>query len=117
MFLARPAERCPPAPTWDGLLRVPFAQKDAAKALGAAWDNARRVWVVPPTLRARRADFRQWDTDAQAQPVLPAEAQHALELKRACITRELAHALYGSQALPPGWSAPPRSSPAAASSQ
>ena len=70
MFLARPAQ-APVITTWDGVLRVPFAQKDAAKALGAAWDNARRLWVVPPTLRLRRADFRQWDTDAQASAVLP----------------------------------------------
>jgi len=99
---------------WDGVLRVPFAQKDAAKKLGAAWDAARRVWVVPPALRARRADFRAWDPRPDA---LPAPAQHDLALKRARITRELAQAVCGAQALPQGWPAPPRSSPAAPSSQ
>jgi len=116
MFLARPAQ-APVLTTWDGVLRVPFAQKDAAKALGALWDNARRVWVVPPTLRSRRADFRQWDADAQTPAVLPPQEQLSLELKRARITRELAQALYGSQTLPQGWSAPPLSRHVVPSSQ
>jgi hypothetical protein len=103
MFLARPAQ-APLSTTWDGVLRVPFAQKDAAKALGALWDNARRVWVVPPALHSRRGNFRQWDTDAQ--DVLPPEAQLSLELKRTRITRELVQAIHGSQALPQGWSTP-----------
>lgn len=35
-------------------LRVPYAQKDAAKALGARWDAARKLWYVvdPPDLSA-----------------------------------------------------------------
>lgn len=115
MFLARPA-RAPETTTWDGVLQVPFAQKDTAKALGAAWDNARRVWVVPLALRARRSDFQAWDMQAQAKPVLPAEAQELLELKRSRITRELAQALYGSSVVPQGWPAPPRMSLAASSS-
>ena len=28
-------------------LNVPFAQKDAAKALGARWDAANKKWYVP----------------------------------------------------------------------
>ena len=27
-------------------LKVPFAEKDAAKRLGARWDAARKVWYV-----------------------------------------------------------------------
>jgi hypothetical protein len=27
-------------------LKVPFAQKDAAKELGARWDAARKIWYV-----------------------------------------------------------------------
>jgi hypothetical protein len=114
MFLARPAQ-APVITTWDGVLRVPFAQKDAAKALGALWDNARRVWVVPPKLRSRRADFCQWDADAQTPAVLPPQEQ--LELKRARITRELAQALYGRQALPQESLAPPVSIHVVPSSQ
>ena len=38
-----------PAPSRDGrvILAVPYAQKDEAKALGAMWDPAGRVWYVP----------------------------------------------------------------------
>ena len=73
---------------WDGVLCVPFGQKDTVKALGAAWDATRRTWVVPPGLRARRRDFQKWDTQAP-----PAEASAELQAKRASITRELARAL------------------------
>lgn len=39
-------------------LNVPYAQKDAAKALGARWDPALKKWYVPPgkTLEA----FSAW---------------------------------------------------------
>jgi len=70
---------------WDGVLCVPFAQKDAAKALGARWDCLQRVWVVPPDLRGRRCDFEAWDKQAPPAP--------ELQLKRERITSELARAL------------------------
>ena len=31
-------------------LNVPFAQKDAAKALGARWDAARKKWYISPVM-------------------------------------------------------------------
>ena len=39
-------------------LTTPFAEKDAAKALGARWDSARKVWYVvdPQDL----APFMRW---------------------------------------------------------
>ncbi len=79
--------KCNVDTTWDGVLRVPFEQKDCAKKLGAVWDAARRVWVVPPALRARRLEFAAWDANRQAQPPT---THPLLLLKRACITRELA---------------------------
>jgi hypothetical protein len=99
MYLPR---HCREDRAWDGVLSVPFEQKDTAKALGAVWDTTRRVWVVPPALRVRRAEFEAWDknihstkTQLAAAPKDEAECS-ALELKRARITRELLRALCGT---------------------
>lgn len=43
-------------------LNVPFAQKDAAKALGARWDPAMKKWYVPAD--KDMALFAQWQTVA-----------------------------------------------------
>lgn len=29
-------------------LKIPYAEKDTAKALGARWDSVRKTWFVPP---------------------------------------------------------------------
>jgi DNA helicase-2/ATP-dependent DNA helicase PcrA len=42
-------------------LKVPFAEKDAAKALGAEWDLARRVWYV--RAGADPGPFKRWLPD------------------------------------------------------
>lgn len=87
---------------WDGLLCVPFEQKDAAKALGALWDASRRVWVVPPALRSSRAKFEAWDKTRHHAHTQPTSSQadaaefSALNLKRARITQEIIQALCGS---------------------
>lgn len=39
-------------------LRVPFAEKDDAKSLGARWDPVKRVWYVPPGVPPKR--FEKW---------------------------------------------------------
>lgn len=39
-------------------LKVPFAEKDEAKKLGARWDAARKVWYVED--EARIALFARW---------------------------------------------------------
>jgi hypothetical protein len=39
-------------------LNVPFAQKDAAKALGARWDAANKKWYVPADKDITH--FAQW---------------------------------------------------------
>lgn len=44
-------------------LNVPFAQKDAAKALGARWDAANKKWFVPAGKDI--AAFAQWMMDAE----------------------------------------------------
>jgi len=43
-------------------LNVPFAQKDAAKALGARWDAANKKWYVPANKDITL--FEQWQAQA-----------------------------------------------------
>lgn len=43
-------------------LNVPFAQKDAAKALGARWDASIKKWYVPAG--KDMGLFAEWNTDA-----------------------------------------------------
>lgn len=45
-------------------LNVPFAQKDAAKALGARWDAANKKWYVSADKDI--ALFAQWQTQSGA---------------------------------------------------
>lgn len=46
-------------------LKVPYADRDAAKGLGASWDGLRKSWYLPPG--ADLASFEKW-------PVVPAPA-------------------------------------------
>lgn len=48
-------------PAGSTLLAVPFAEKDAAKKLGARWNAERRVWYAPPG--SDISLFRRWHTD------------------------------------------------------
>lgn len=51
-------------------LNVPYAQKDAAKALGARWDATQKKWYVPAEKDI--ALFAQWQTEALAsKPAAP----------------------------------------------
>ncbi|MBS1211150.1 MAG: hypothetical protein H6R19_3548 [Proteobacteria bacterium] len=55
-------------------LKVPFAEKDAAKALGARWDAANKLWYVAD--KADMAPFAKWrptprDASAPAAPSAP----------------------------------------------
>jgi Domain of unknown function (DUF5710) len=43
-------------------LKVPFAEKDQAKSLGARWNGELKVWYVPPGTDS--APFAKWFTDA-----------------------------------------------------
>jgi DTW domain-containing protein YfiP len=43
-------------------LKVPFAEKDEAKALGARWDAAKKKWYVPAGTDA--GPFSRWSSDA-----------------------------------------------------
>ncbi len=48
-------------------LKVPFAQKDAAKELGARWDLVRKIWYVvdPECIEV----FSDWMLDAAVESV------------------------------------------------
>jgi hypothetical protein len=43
-------------------LAVPYAQKDAAKALGARWDAAHKKWYIPATMDI--TPFAKWQSEA-----------------------------------------------------
>jgi hypothetical protein len=45
-------------------LTVPYAEKDAAKALGAKWDAAQKKWYAPES--ADLNDFSKWQTEASS---------------------------------------------------
>jgi hypothetical protein len=51
-------------------LLVPFAEKDAAKKLGARWDAARKVWYVEGV--ENLSAFSKWLPGQQATPVATA---------------------------------------------
>ena len=59
-------------------LKVPFAEKDAAKKLGARWDAARKRWYVMDD-RADVAAFAKWSPapaeTAAASVAAPAKPQ------------------------------------------
>ena len=48
-------------------LKVPFAEKDSAKALGAKWDAAKKVWYIVD--KADLSPYLQWiDEKAATSP-------------------------------------------------
>jgi hypothetical protein len=55
---SRPSSGMPPGSI---LLAVPFAEKDAAKKLGARWNAERRSWYVPPGTNV--SPFERWRKD------------------------------------------------------
>ncbi|MCF6203393.1 MAG: DUF5710 domain-containing protein [Methylococcaceae bacterium] len=42
-------------------LNVPYAEKDAAKALGAKWDATKKKWYVP--MGTEVSPFLKWSTE------------------------------------------------------
>lgn len=46
------------------ILKVPYAEKDEAKALGAKWNNARKAWYIPDGQVA--TGFERWLAPGQA---------------------------------------------------
>lgn len=57
-------------------LKAPFAEKDAAKALGARWDANKKLWYITDV--ADLTPFLRWIPDVQAateEPAAPAAKQ------------------------------------------
>lgn len=50
-------------------LKVPFAEKDEAKKLGARWDPARKIWYVPAGVDA--SAFSRWQPTADNETSAP----------------------------------------------
>ena len=42
-------------------LKIPYFEKQTAKALGARWDSARKTWYVPPGVDINL--FARWDPE------------------------------------------------------
>lgn len=56
-------------------LKVPFAEKDAAKKLGARWDAARKIWYVIG--KEDIAPFSKWSPTPQELSEAPAPQKSA----------------------------------------
>lgn len=57
-------------------LKVPFAEKDAAKKLGARWDAARKIWYVVG--KEDVAPFSKWSpTPHDESSVVPAPQKNS----------------------------------------
>ena len=76
-------------------LKVPYAEKDEAKALGARWNKDRKMWYVPDGQDA--APFARWISGDEGGPGAasgsgrvdgyagtPVKGQHYLELAHDC---------------------------------
>lgn len=57
---SKPAAR--PAKAGVLMLKVPYAEKDEAKALGAKWDATKRKWYVPAGVD--QTPFERWSAGA-----------------------------------------------------
>jgi hypothetical protein len=63
-------------------LKVPFAEKDAAKQLGARWDAANKLWYVED--KADMSPFSKWSPtprDASAPPSSSAPTRAPVKAK------------------------------------
>ncbi len=57
------------------IINVPFREKDAAKALGAAWDRGLQSWYIP--VGVDPAPFDQWKQKGDANSKSAAEMTHS----------------------------------------
>lgn len=64
-------------------LKVPFAQKDAAKELGARWDAVRKIWYVvdPEAIEVFSDWLPEVDTPSTTKPVASAKPVSAPGVK------------------------------------
>ncbi|MES3023596.1 MAG: DUF5710 domain-containing protein [Pseudomonadota bacterium] len=62
------------------ILKVPYAEKDQAKALGARWNKERKVWYVPDGTVS--TPFERWIVPG-ANPAAPGKASGAAPKEKA----------------------------------
>jgi len=56
-------------------LKVPYKEKDAARRLGARWDNARSTWYVESVENLE--DFLRWIPERLKRPTkAPSQQRH-----------------------------------------
>lgn len=79
-------------------LNVPFAQKDAAKALGARWDAANKKWYVPADKDVSL--FAQWQTDATVQALSSASSKSTTPASSSNNSSSVNHASPGAKTHP-----------------
>ncbi len=83
-------------------LKTPFADKEAAKALGARWDGAKKIWYITDV--ADLTPFMRWIPDlatATASNAAAPTAQAATRQSAGVITRPTAAVAHcGCAALP-----------------
>lgn len=79
-------------------LVTPFAEKDAAKALGARWDGTRKVWYITDV--EDLTPFAKWIPDLAAARATPAPAPSKLSAPGVRTGPALAPAHCGCQVLP-----------------
>lgn len=63
-------------------LKVPYLEKDEAKALGARWDPTRRCWYVPPGLDT--TPFQRWIPPSDPRVNLRASEAYVVTARRRC---------------------------------
>jgi exodeoxyribonuclease VII large subunit len=68
-------------------LRVPYAEKDAAKSLGARWDPNERSWYVPSQLET--APFGRWMAQEAPAPATGTNTLEAGAVARGTATRSV----------------------------
>ena len=65
-------------------LKVPFNEKDQAKALGARWNAEAKHWYVPQGVEA--APFEKWFTNAPIQA--PAHPAGKVDMQANIVTKQ-----------------------------
>ena len=79
------------------LLEVPFAEKDAAKSLGARWNPLEKKWYVPDELESNLSPFSKWlPVQTITQSALSTEATPANEKEKGMSLSQLMMQVQGA---------------------
>lgn len=78
------SEACRSASFQRIYLKVPFAEKDKAKAAGARWDNISKRWYVSTT----NSSAWKWMPEHLKQPAKPSKVVAPPKIKRSKVRRK-----------------------------